>query len=174
MTGLSGMYAILIAQRSLLPTLRAVIQRVTSASVEVDDRIVGVISGGLLVLLGVEHTDTEQDADYLAGKIAALRIFSDENGKMNLSVTDTGGSILAVSQFTLYGDCRKGNRPSYDRAARPDQARRLYEYFVESLRGKGLAVATGIFQAHMKVTLVNDGPVTILMESKSPVIPPVI
>jgi D-tyrosyl-tRNA(Tyr) deacylase len=166
MMELSGMYAILIAQRSR-SALKTVIQRVLSASVEVNGDTVGEIPKGLLVLLGVAHTDTAQDAEYLAAKIANLRIFSDADEKMNLSVTDVGGAVLAVSQFTLYGDCRKGNRPSYDQAARPDQARRLYEEFVSALRSKGLPVETGIFQAHMKVTLVNDGPVTILMESKS-------
>jgi D-tyrosyl-tRNA(Tyr) deacylase len=147
--------------------VRTVIQRVSSASVEVDGQRVGSVSNGLLVLLGVEHSDTHAEAVWMAAKIAALRIFSDENGKMNRSVQDTGGALLVVSQFTLFGDCRKGNRPSYERAAPPDHARQLYEYFVETLRAKGLPVETGIFQAHMKVTLVNDGPVTIICESKA-------
>lgn len=133
---------------------------------EVDGRVTGMIGRGLLVLLGIESSDGEHDADYLAAKTASLRIFSDENHKMNLSVQDVSGAVLVVSQFTLYGDCRKGNRPSYDRAARPEHALPLYEHFVSALRNKGVPVATGVFQASMKVTLVNDGPVTILCESK--------
>lgn len=147
--------------------MRTVIQRVLSASVEVEGQVSGQIAEGLLVLLGIESSDTEEDARYLAGKTAALRIFSDENGKMNRSVQDIGGSLLVVSQFTLYGDCRKGNRPSYDRAARPEQAKPLYEFFVEALREKGMRVETGVFQASMKVTLVNNGPVTIVCESRA-------
>ncbi len=146
--------------------MRTVIQRVLSASVEVDGDVTGAIDHGLLILLGIEGSDTASDVAYLASKIAALRIFSDENGKMNRSVRDVGGSLLVVSQFTLYGDCRKGNRPSYDRAARPEHAKPLYEAFVASLRASGLRTESGIFQAHMKVTLVNDGPVTILLESR--------
>jgi len=145
--------------------MRAVIQRVRAASVEVDGSTVGEITSGLLVLLAVTHTDTENDAAYLARKTAGLRIFNDDAGKMNLSVRDIGGEILVVSQFTLYGDCQKGMRPSYDRAARPEQARELYKFFVEKLRETGTAVATGVFQASMKVTLVNDGPVTVICES---------
>ncbi|MDZ4798671.1 MAG: D-aminoacyl-tRNA deacylase [Bryobacteraceae bacterium] len=146
--------------------MRIVVQRVLSAAVEVDGEITGQIGTGLLVLLGIESSDLQRDADYLAVKMASLRIFSDENGKMNRSVQDVAGAILVVSQFTLYGECRKGNRPSYDRAARPEPAKRLYEYFVGALRAKGVRVETGIFQASMKVTLVNDGPVTIICESR--------
>jgi D-tyrosyl-tRNA(Tyr) deacylase len=146
--------------------MRAVIQRVSRASVKVEGRVVGQIERGLLVLLGVAQTDTETDADYLAQKIAGLRVFEDENEKMNLSVQDVGGAVLAVSQFTLYGDVRKGKRPSFDAAARPERARELYEYFVAQVRTKGLRCETGIFQAMMQVELVNDGPVTILLDSR--------
>jgi len=145
--------------------MRAVIQRVSHAQVAVDDEVTGAISLGLLVLLGVSTSDTESDADYLAEKIAGLRIFEDPEGKMNLSVADVHGAILAVSQFTLYGDVRKGRRPSFDGAARPEQAKKLYEYFVEKIRAAGLPCETGRFQAEMKVELVNDGPVTILLDS---------
>ena len=146
--------------------MRAVVQRVSRASVSVDGEVVGQIKRGLLVLLGVTHADTEAAADYLAEKIAGLRIFEDDAGKMNLSVKDMGGSILAVSQFTLYGDARKGKRPSFDDAARPEQARQLYEYFVERIRALGLRCETGRFQEMMQVELVNDGPVTILLDSE--------
>ena len=125
----------------------------------------GKIGSGLLVLLGVSKTDTHADADYLAQKIIGLRIFDDENGKMNLSLTDTGGSILCVSQFTLYGDVRKGKRPSFDQAAPPQIANELYEYFVQKNRGAGFSCETGRFQAMMQLELVNDGPVTILLDS---------
>jgi D-aminoacyl-tRNA deacylase len=145
--------------------MRAVIQRVSHAKVTVDGEITGQISRGLLVLLGVSTTDTESDADYLADKITGLRIFEDSDGKMNLSVADIGGAILAVSQFTLYGDARKGRRPSFDSAARPEQAKKLYEYFVEKIRAAGLKCETGRFQAEMQVELTNDGPVTILLDS---------
>jgi len=145
--------------------MRAVIQRVSRAQVTVDDEITGTIDLGLLVLLGVSISDTETDADYLAEKITGLRIFEDSEGKMNLSVADVHGAILAVSQFTLYGDARKGRRPSFDSAARPDQANKLYEYFVEKIRTAGLRCETGRFQAEMKVELTNDGPVTILLDS---------
>jgi D-aminoacyl-tRNA deacylase len=145
--------------------MRAVIQRVSRASVKVEGRIVGEIEHGLLVLLGVGQTDTEADADYLAEKITGLRVFEDENEKMNLSVQDVGGAVLAVSQFTLYGDVRKGKRPSFDSAARPERAKELYEHFVAQVRAKGLRCETGIFQAMMHVELVNDGPVTILLDS---------
>ena len=144
--------------------MRAVIQRVSHAKVTVENDTTGQIEKGLLVLLGVTATDTEADADYLAEKIAGLRIFEDENEKMNLSVADVGGAVLAVSQFTLYGDARKGKRPSFDAAARPEQAKKLYEYFVEKIRAAGLPSATGKFQAMMQVELVNDGPVTIWLE----------
>ncbi len=147
--------------------MRAVVQRVTEARVEVEGDVVGSITGGLLVLLGVDVADTPDDADYLATKIAGLRIFSDQTGKMNLNVTQAGGGVLVVSQFTLYGDMRKGMRPSFDRAARPEIARDLYETFIQKLKKSGLYVQTGQFQASMKVTLVNDGPVTLICESKS-------
>lgn len=145
--------------------MRAVVQRVTRASVAVGGELVGEIGPGLLVLLGVSTTDTQADADYLAEKIAGLRIFEDQDGKMNRSVTDVGGAVLAVSQFTLYGDVRRGKRPSFDGAARPEQARELYERFVAQLRQCGLRCETGQFQAMMSVSLVNEGPVTILMDS---------
>ncbi|MGA8878813.1 MAG: D-aminoacyl-tRNA deacylase [Candidatus Korobacteraceae bacterium] len=146
--------------------MRAVVQRVSRASVKVGDEITGEIETGLLVLLGVAHEDTEADADYLAEKIAGLRIFEDDAGKMNLSVVDVGGAVLAVSQFTLFGDVRRGKRPSFDAAARPELARRLYEYFVERVRGLGLRCETGRFQEMMQVELINSGPVTILIDSK--------
>jgi D-aminoacyl-tRNA deacylase len=145
--------------------MRAVIQRVSSAKVTVEGEVAGQIARGLLVLVGVTATDTESDADYLADKIAGLRIFEDADGKMNLSVAEIHGSILAVSQFTLYGDARKGRRPSFDSAARPEQAKQLYDYLVEKIRAAGLPCETGRFQAEMKVELVNDGPVTILLDS---------
>jgi D-tyrosyl-tRNA(Tyr) deacylase len=145
--------------------MRAVIQRVSQAKVTVDSEIVGEIGRGLLVLLGVATSDTESDADYMAEKLAGLRIFEDHEGKMNLSVADVHGAILAVSQFTLYGDVRKGRRPSFDAAARPEQAKKLYECFVEKIRAAGLQCETGRFQAEMKVELTNDGPVTILLDS---------
>ncbi len=146
--------------------MRVVIQRVTRASVKVADEIVGQIEKGLLVLLGVAQDDTEGDADYLADKIVGMRVFEDADEKMNLAVTEVGGAILAVSQFTLYGDMRRGRRPSFDAAARPEQARRLYEYFVEKIRAAGVRCETGKFQAMMEVELVNDGPVTILIDSR--------
>jgi D-tyrosyl-tRNA(Tyr) deacylase len=146
--------------------MRSVIQRVTRASVKVGEQIVGSIDCGLLVLLGVSHDDTESDADFLADKIINLRIFDDNNGKMNLSLLDVNGSLLVVSQFTLYADARRGRRPSYTDAAPPDIANRLYEYFV-AVAGQTVAkVATGKFQAMMDVSLVNSGPVTILLDSK--------
>lgn len=128
--------------------------------------VTGQISTGLLVLLGVAQRDTAADADYLVGKIAGLRVFEDEDGKMNRAVGEVGGAVLAVSQFTLYGDVRRGKRPSFDAAGRPEQARSLYEYFVEKLRAQGLRCETGRFQAMMDVELVNDGPVTILLDSE--------
>ena len=146
--------------------MRAVVQRVSRASVEVEGKIVGQIDRGLLVLLGVAKTDDEADADYLAEKIAGLRIFEDSDGKMNLSVKEVHGAVLAVSQFTLFGDVRRGKRPSFDSAAPPDLARHLYEHFVERLRAHGLPCETGVFQAMMNVSLVNDGPVTILLDSE--------
>jgi D-tyrosyl-tRNA(Tyr) deacylase len=149
-------------------SMRAVLQRVSSAEVTVDGAVVGRIGPGLLVLLGVGKGDTEQDAEMLARKIVELRVFQDDAGKMNLSVKDTGGSLLVVSQFTLYGDTRKGRRPSFDQAAPPEEARRLYERFVEAARAQGVAVETGVFQAMMSVSLVNEGPVTFLVESRDP------
>ncbi|HBN95975.1 MAG TPA: D-tyrosyl-tRNA(Tyr) deacylase [Firmicutes bacterium] len=145
--------------------MRAVVQRVKEAHVNVDGRIVGAISHGLLVLLGVGEGDTEEDGRYLAEKISNLRVFPDDQGKMNLSIKDSGGEILAVSQFTLYGDCRKGRRPSFSSAAHPEVANQLYLNFVEVLRNHGLKVETGVFQAHMEVGLVNDGPVTLIVSS---------
>ena len=144
--------------------MRAVIQRVAEARVSVDDRIVGQIGPGLCVLLGVGVADSENNADALADKIAKLRIFDDGQGKMNRSAIDCGGELLVVSEFTLYADWRKGNRPSFTDAAPPGEAERLYRYFSERLRDQGLTVATGQFQAHMKVALVNDGPVTLILE----------
>ncbi len=145
--------------------MKSIIQRVSSASVSVDDADVASIDAGFLVLLGVAKGDTEADADYLARKISALRVFSDNSGKMNLSVAEVGGSVLAVSQFTLCADTRKGNRPGFDRAAPPDEGRRLFEYFVRRLESHGGVVKTGVFGAHMHVSLVNDGPVTIIIDS---------
>ena len=146
--------------------MRAVIQRVSQARVTVNGWTAGEIGIGLLVLLGVGHADTEADATYMAEKIAGLRIFEDQDGKMNRSVIDVGGSILAVSQFTLYGDVRRGKRPSFDAAAPPDPAKRLYELFVERIRAAGLRCETGRFQEMMQVELVNEGPVTILLDSQ--------
>jgi len=146
--------------------MRAVVQRVARAKVTVDRAVTGAIEAGLLVLLGVSQDDTTADADYLADKITGLRIFEDSDGKMNRSVVDTGGAILAVSQFTLYGDTRRGKRPSFDAAARPEEARPLYEYFVEKVRAAGVRCETGKFQAAMDVELVNQGPVTILVDSR--------
>jgi D-tyrosyl-tRNA(Tyr) deacylase len=146
--------------------VRAVVQRVSSARVEVDGEATGSIGRGLLVLLGVGQGDTEKQAAWLAEKTASLRIFEDDAGKMNLSVQDIGGSILVVSQFTLYGDCRKGRRPSFTDAAPPDLADRLYQFFVSHLRALGVPVETGVFQAKMEVHLVNDGPVTIWLDTE--------
>ena len=145
--------------------MRAVVQRVSRARVTVDGEVTGEIGQGLLVLLGVGKEDTEAAADYLANKIAGLRVFDDQYGKINLAVGDVGGAVLAVSQFTLYGSVVKGNRPSFDAAAPPERARQLYEYFVERIRATGLPCETGKFQAMMQVELINDGPVTILLDS---------
>jgi D-tyrosyl-tRNA(Tyr) deacylase len=145
--------------------MRAVVQRVKGAKVEVEGRTVGEIGQGVLVLVGVGQGDTEKDSEYLANKIAHLRIFSDDQGLMNLSLTEIGGAALVVSQFTLWGDCVKGRRPSFTRAAPPEMARRLYEHFISALRGKGLPVSTGEFQEMMDVHLINDGPVTFLLDS---------
>lgn len=146
--------------------MRAVVQRVKNSRVLVDCNVAAEIGSGLLVLLGVSKSDGEPDADYLADKIIGLRIFEDPDGKMNLSIQDSGGEVLVVSQFTLYGDVRRGKRPSFDGAARPEQAKRLYEYFVEKIRASGLRCETGVFQAMMNVELVNHGPVTILLDSE--------
>lgn len=147
--------------------MRAVIQRVREASVTVDGRIVGEIGRGFMVLVGVTHADTRAEADWLARKIAGLRIFEDADGKMNLGLADIGGSVLVVSQFTLYGDARKGRRPSFTEAARPEQAEPLIAYFMAQLREQGLPVASGQFQAHMDVALINDGPVTLWLDTAS-------
>jgi D-aminoacyl-tRNA deacylase len=145
--------------------MRVVVQRVSRAQVVIDGEITGQIGRGLLILLGVGHDDTVADANYLAEKIAGLRVFEDDSGKMNRSVQDVGGSVLAVSQFTLYGDVRRGKRPSFDGASPPEKARQLYEFFVEQIRSTGLRCETGRFQEMMKVELVNEGPVTILLDS---------
>ncbi|HWW14271.1 MAG TPA: D-aminoacyl-tRNA deacylase [Candidatus Dormibacteraeota bacterium] len=145
--------------------MRAVVQRVSRAQVAVNGEITGQIGLGLLVLLGVGRDDANADATYLVEKIAGLRVFEDAQGKMNLSVQDVGGSVLAVSQFTLYGDVRRGKRPSFDAAAPPEKARQLYEFFVEQIRAAGLRCETGRFQEMMRVELVNEGPVTILLDS---------
>ena len=146
--------------------MRAVVQRVSSSKVTVDEEVVGNINNGLLVLLGVTHDDTSKDVDYMVDKVTNLRIFEDENDKMNLSLKDINGEVLAVSQFTLYGDCRRGRRPSFSDAARPEVANPLYEEFVKKISDLGINVSTGKFGAHMMVDLINDGPVTILLESR--------
>lgn len=145
--------------------MRAVVQRVSSSKVTVEDNITGQIKKGLLVLLGVTHEDTSSDVDYMIDKILNLRIFEDENGKMNLSLKEVGGELLVVSQFTLYGDCRKGKRPSFTNAARPEVATPLYEEFVQKSKDQDIVVQTGQFGAHMMVDLINDGPVTMLLDS---------
>jgi len=145
--------------------VRVVVQRVSRASVRVGDELVGSIGQGLLVLLGVAKSDTEASADFLVEKVLNLRIFQDGDGKMNRNLLDIAGELLVVSQFTLYGDVRKGRRPSFDQAAAPEMARSLYEYFLSSARKSGLQIAAGVFQATMQVELVNDGPVTILCDS---------
>jgi len=146
--------------------MRALVQRVRQARVEVDGTVAGEIGAGLLVLLGVAKTDREADSTFLAEKILNLRIFTDDMGKMNRSLLDTGGALLVVSQFTLYGDCSRGRRPGFDLAAPPELARSLYEHFVAAARAGGARVETGVFQADMQVTLTNDGPVTFLLESE--------
>jgi D-tyrosyl-tRNA(Tyr) deacylase len=145
--------------------MKAVLQRVTEAHVTVDGATVGAIETGLVVLVGVTSADSRQDADYLAEKIVHLRVFPDDAGKMNRGLLDANGALLVVSQFTLYGDCKKGRRPSFDAAAPTDQARDLYDYFVERLRLRNILVQTGVFQAEMQIHLVNDGPVTFILES---------
>lgn len=146
--------------------MRAVIQRVKSSSVTVDEKQISQIGPGLLVLLGVSQSDTPSDAEYLADKVANLRIFEDPDAKMNLSVIDIAGEVLVVSQFTLYGDCRKGRRPSFVEAAAPEKAEKLYDYFTGQIEKKGIPVQSGRFRAMMDVALVNDGPVTLILESK--------
>jgi D-tyrosyl-tRNA(Tyr) deacylase len=145
--------------------MRVVIQRVRLARVEVDGQVAGAIGPGLLVLLGIAKTDSEKEAEYLVEKVLGVRIFPDKDGKMNRNVREAGGSLLVVSQFTLYGDCRRGRRPSFDLAASPQEASRLYEYFVNAARKSTVPVETGVFQASMQVHLVNDGPVTIICDS---------
>ena len=149
----------------MMRDMRAVLQRVSEARVEVEGRVTGEIGRGLLVLLGVGHGDTAADIEYLVRKIVGLRVFSDNAGRMNRSVAEVDGGLLVVSQFTLYGDCRKGMRPSFDQAARPELAKELYEAFVTSARAQGIRVQTGVFQAYMQVSLVNEGPVTIILDS---------
>ncbi|MFF2910515.1 D-aminoacyl-tRNA deacylase [Paenibacillus sp. NPDC057934] len=146
--------------------MRVVVQRCKEAKVTVNGEVTGEIGEGLMLLVGVTHEDTEKDAAYLAEKIAGLRIFEDEAGKMNFSVTDTGGAILSVSQFTLYGDCRKGRRPNFMAAAAPAEAEQLYDYFNRELVARGLQVGTGVFGAMMDVSLVNWGPVTLILDSR--------
>jgi D-tyrosyl-tRNA(Tyr) deacylase len=146
--------------------MRAVVQRVSSSRVTVDDRVTGEINEGLLVLLGVTHEDTSKDVDYMIDKVLNLRIFEDENEKMNLSLKDIGGELLVVSQFTLYGDCRKGRRPGFSDAARPEVAIPLYEEFIEKASKQNIKVGTGKFGANMMVELTNEGPVTILIDSE--------
>jgi len=145
--------------------MRVVLQRVREARVEVDGRVAGSIGLGLVALLGIAGTDTRADAGYLVDKVVGLRIFPDQAGRMNRDLRDAGGSLLVIPQFTLYGDCRKGRRPSFDLAARPELARTLYDYFLEAARASSIPVETGIFQARMAVHLVNDGPVTIILDS---------
>ncbi|MBW1783130.1 MAG: D-tyrosyl-tRNA(Tyr) deacylase [Deltaproteobacteria bacterium] len=145
--------------------MRAIVQRVKEAKVEVKGSEVGSIGPGLLIFLGVGQEDDEKDCDYMANKILHLRIFPDTDGFMNLSLKDIGGAALVVSQFTLWGDCRKGRRPSFAHAARPEKARALYEHFIHLLKQKGIHVATGLFQEMMDVTLINDGPVTLMVDS---------
>lgn len=146
--------------------MRAVIQKVKNASVSVDNKLVSEIGSGFMILLGVKDTDKEEDIEYIKKKISKLRIFEDDEGKMNLSLKDVGGEILMVSQFTLYGDARKGNRPSFSQSAKADKAEKYYEILINQLKDEGFEVKTGIFQTHMEVSLVNDGPVTIILDSE--------
>ncbi len=145
--------------------MKAVVQRVKQANVKVDEKVVGSINKGLVILLGVGNDDTIEKVDYLVKKITSLRIFTDEAGKMNLSLKDVNGEILVVSQFTLFADCSRGNRPSFSTAGKPELAKELYEYFIEECKKLGIKTETGIFAAHMQVTLTNDGPVTIILEN---------
>ena len=145
--------------------MRILVQRVKEARVQVDGQVTGSIGRGLLVFIGIAKSDSPADADYLADKLAGLRIFPDEKGKLNRNILDAGGSLLLVSQFTLYGDCRRGRRPSFDRAAAGAQAETMYNHFVGAARASGVPVATGVFQAMMEVHLVNDGPVTLMLDS---------
>lgn len=149
--------------------MRVILQRVSEARVEVGERVASSIERGLVALVGIARTDVRADADYLADKTVCLRIFPDDEGKMNRSLLDVGGSMLVVSQFTLYGDVRKGRRPGFDRAAAPELARTLYEYFIDSVRTRGVSVQSGVFQAAMAVHLVNDGPVTFILDSEKSV-----
>ncbi len=146
--------------------MRAVVQRVRSASVTVEGKIVGEIAHGFMVLLGVAGDDTQEDLNYISSKLVGLRVFEDDDGKMNRSIVEAGGAMLIVSQFTLYGDCRKGRRPSFIEAGRPEIAKPLYEQLVDEIRRQGIPVETGIFQAQMDVSLINDGPVTLLLDSR--------
>jgi D-aminoacyl-tRNA deacylase len=145
--------------------MRAVVQRVTEARVEVDERLVGRIETGLLVYLGIHKTDELADIEYICDKVVGLRVFEDSFGKMNLSIREVAGSLLLVSQFTLYGDCRKGKRPSFDDAAPPEKAKRLYDVLIEKCRERGITVETGVFREMMKIYSINDGPVTLLLDS---------
>lgn len=144
--------------------MRLVVQRVSKASCEVDGKITGKIDNGFMVLVGITHDDTKENADFLAKKLCNLRVFEDENEKMNLNIKQVGGKLLVISQFTLYADTTQGNRPSFINAAKPDYANDLYEYFMEKCKGEGLEVEKGIFGAHMNISLVNSGPVTIMLE----------
>ena len=147
--------------------MRLLVQRVNNASVEVNEKIIGEIDKGFLVFLGITHTDTKEIADYLVSKLLNLRVFEDENGKMNLALSDIGGELQVVSQFTLYADCHHGNRPSFINAAKPDFANPMYEKFVDYCKNAGFDVKTGVFGADMKINLINDGPVTIALEAKN-------
>jgi len=154
-----------LCQYKYIISMRIVVQRVSEARVEIEGRVSGAIANGLVLLLGIHRQDTYQQADYLADKILGLRIFSDDQGKMNRSVVDVGGGLLIVSNFTVYGDCRKGRRPSFDLAADPEKAEELYQHFVNRARAASIPVATGVFRASMSVHLVNDGPVTLVCDS---------
>jgi D-aminoacyl-tRNA deacylase len=149
--------------------MKILVQRVSRAEVRVDGIVTGKIGQGIVALIGIARTDEMRDADYLADKLIHLRVFADPAGKMNLSAVDIGAQLLIISQFTLYGDCRKGRRPAFDAAAPPDKARQLYEYFVRKNQESGLITQTGVFQAHMELDLTNDGPVTLLLESPAPI-----